>query len=200
MSRWHDLRDAMKRSNMSAADKAVYRYLLDCADYATAELSPRYTPTRKAIARATSLSFSMVGKSTVHCGRHDWLEVKGATAPGRPLEYRLKFGSQCDCTGRVHHAGYHRLQPANGATTYHRSVLTDGANATAQHTSSTERQREGGGCKGSEDQKPEGLSLRDIVVCPRCGAEGIVGVRLIEHEAGCWRGFALSMYDAERGS
>jgi hypothetical protein len=103
--RWHELADAMQDSNLPASDKSVFRYLLDRADYRTAELPARFTPTRKTIRRKTSLSYSQVGYSTAHLQRHGWLAVKGKTGPGRPREYELRLGLPCDCTGRVHVAG-----------------------------------------------------------------------------------------------
>ncbi len=100
--RWHQLADGVQDSNLPASDKSVYRYLLDRADYKTAEMPAMFTPTRKTIRRKTSLSYSQVGYSTAHLQRHGWLTVKGKTGPGRPLEYELRLGLPCDCTGRVH--------------------------------------------------------------------------------------------------
>src|SRR5258708_9535433 len=42
--RWHQLADAVAASNMRASDKSVFRFLLDKADWATAELPPGFTP------------------------------------------------------------------------------------------------------------------------------------------------------------
>jgi hypothetical protein len=100
--RWHQLAGAIEHSNMTAADKAVFLFLLRCADYKTAELPARFTPTRQVIGRKTSLSYSQVGYSTRHLAKHVWLTAKGATGPGRTLEYSFDIGAECDCTGRVH--------------------------------------------------------------------------------------------------
>jgi hypothetical protein len=102
--RWHQLADAVLDSNLPVSDKSVFRFLLDKADYGTAELPARYTPTRKTIARKTSLSFSQAGYSTRHLQRHGWLVVEGRAGPGHPLNYTLAVGAGCDCTGRVHTA------------------------------------------------------------------------------------------------
>jgi hypothetical protein len=100
--RWHQLAGAVQDSNMPASDKSVFRYLLDCADYVTADLPAKFTPTRKTIGRKTSLSRSQVGYSARHLVKHGWLVVTGHSGPGHPLSYALSAGSQCDCTGRVH--------------------------------------------------------------------------------------------------
>ena len=148
--RWHQLADAIRESNLPASDKHVFRFLLDVADWKTAELPARFTPTRKTIARKTSLSYSQVGYSTRHLQRHAWLSARGATSPGHPLEYRFALGGQCDCTGRVH--ARKRCQPdgATVPTDDPRTLPTDGANAAGQDAVPTERRREGG-----VERKPE---------------------------------------------
>jgi hypothetical protein len=131
---WHQLAAAMTDSNLPASDKAVFGFLLSKADWKTVELPARFTPTRKAIARKTSLSYRQVGYSTRHLERHGWLAAKGATGPGRPLAYSLALGRGCDCTGRVHVP--QRWQPQQGtvATFGYRSVATNGGNAAGQDT------------------------------------------------------------------
>lgn len=149
-NRWHQLADAMRNSNLPASDKHVFGYLLSTADFGTGELPARFTPTRKAIARKTSLSYSQVGYSTRHLGRHGWLTAKGATGPGRPLEYGFALGCDCDCTGRVHapqtvptDAATVPTGRGNAASSWHRTLPTDTANAAGQALNHTERLREG---------------------------------------------------------
>jgi len=143
---------------MSAADKSVFRYLLDKADYATAELPAKYTPTRKRIARETSISYRQVGYSTQHLKLHGWLVTTGATGPGKTLAYALAAGQHCRCTGRVHdqraaveddpvtacgQAERWQPDPATVATFGYRTVATNGGNAagqTTRHTRGTERE------------------------------------------------------------
>jgi hypothetical protein len=100
--RWHRLADLIQDSGLPASDKSVYRFLLDRADYKSAELPAKFTPTRKTIARKTSLSYSQVGYSTRHLERHGWLKTSGKHGPGHPITYALTAGTGCDCTGRVH--------------------------------------------------------------------------------------------------
>jgi hypothetical protein len=142
ISEWHRLLAAIKASNLAASDKAVYRLLLDKADYRTAELPARFAPRQAVIARETSLSLRQVKYATGHLRRHGWLTAKGKTAPGRTLEYSLAAGLPCDCTGRRHEA--ERVQPDSrtGATFGTRTRATNGCNAAGQSTVSTERQRE----------------------------------------------------------
>lgn len=99
-TRERQLRDAIMGSDLPASDKSVFRCLLDKADFSTAHLPAKFTPTRKVIARETSLSYRQVGYSTSHLQRHGWLEIKGATGPGHPLEYELALG-----VARLHRPG-----------------------------------------------------------------------------------------------
>jgi hypothetical protein len=100
--RWHQLADLIQDSNLPASDKSMFRFLLDKADWKSAELPAQFTPTREMIARKTSLSYSQTGYSSRHLQRHSWLAITGRTGPGHPLRYTLTVGTQCDCTGRVH--------------------------------------------------------------------------------------------------
>jgi hypothetical protein len=143
-TRWHELADAIKASNLPASDRSVFRCLLDKADFKTTLVPAKFTPTRQRIRRETGLSYSQVGYSTRHLELHGWLSAKGATGPGRPLEYSLACGHDCDCTGRVH--ARKRCQPdgATVPTDDPRILPTNGANAAGQTPSHTERHREGG--------------------------------------------------------
>jgi hypothetical protein len=153
-SRWHQLASAVQDSNLPASDKSVFLYLLGKADFKTAELTPKFTPTREQIARKTSLSYSQVGYSTRHLRRHGWLTAGGATGPGHPLEYGFAVGAACDCTGRVH--ARKRCQPdgATVPTDDPRSLPTDGANAAGGTGRFHERHREEG-VGGRDERKPE---------------------------------------------
>jgi hypothetical protein len=204
-TRWHDLRDAIVDSNLPASDKAVYRYLLDKANYTTAELSAEHTPTRKVIARKTSLSYAQVGYSTGHLRRHGWLDAKGATGPGHPLEYRLALGVPCDCSGRVHAPQRRQSERSNAASGWQRTVPVVGSERcqptvptsqvrTQVHTRDKRAPREE---VEIHDQLPP---LGAAVWCPFCGADGIVGERLIEHDDACWRGAMHALYDQEAGA
>jgi hypothetical protein len=143
--RWHQLADAIRDSNLTPADKHVFGYLLSTADFRTAEMLPKFTPTRQKIRRKTSLSYSQIGYSTRHLERHGWLTATGRTGPGRPLRYSLALGRDCDCTGRVH--ARKRCQPdtATVPTDDPRTLPTNGANAAGQTVVAqrgTERKRE----------------------------------------------------------
>jgi hypothetical protein len=116
VDRWHLLADAIQRSNMSAADKSVFRFLLDRADYRTAELPAKFTPTQRAIGRMTSHSRRQVQYSLDHLGRHGWVTAEGATGPGRPRRYSFATGADCDCQGRVHAPERAQPEATTGAT------------------------------------------------------------------------------------
>src|SRR6266700_2126519 len=119
--RWHQLLAAIQDSNMSAADTAVFRYLLDKANYETTELPAKFTPTRQVIARKTRVSLRQVHYSVQHLRRHGWLAVSGTTGRGHRPEYKITAGVACDCARRVHTAArkQERVQPSEskGAAT-----------------------------------------------------------------------------------
>jgi hypothetical protein len=163
---------------MRASDKSVFRFLLDKADWATAELPPRFTPPRKVIARKTSISFRQVTYAIDHLRRHGWLITEGLTGPGKTLNYTLSIGASCDCTGRVHD---HRtvateapplpLSPTvnggNGrqstvATFGYRSVATNGGNAAGQTTRQT-RGTEREAIKEADCRPINGETVKDTV-------------------------------------
>ena len=72
MSRWHDLRAAVKASNLTAADKAVFLARVDHSTYGTADMPARWTRSQKTVARETSLSRRQVQYSEAHLERHGW--------------------------------------------------------------------------------------------------------------------------------
>ena len=87
--RWHQLADAIQASNLPASDKSVYRYLLDRADYGTAEMPAKFTPKQAVIARKTSHSLRQVRYAIRHLERHKWLTAEGRTGPGKSRRYTL---------------------------------------------------------------------------------------------------------------
>jgi hypothetical protein len=148
-TRWVILRDAIKASSLPASDKAVYRALLDAADYTTAVLLPGFTPAQVKVAAETGLSRRQVQYAERHLELHGWLTVSGSTGPGKRRHYVLRDGGPCHCAGRVHEraqrerpARVERAQPewperaqptgATGATFGHRSGATNGRNAAGQ--------------------------------------------------------------------
>lgn len=96
--RWHQLQDLIEASNMPAADTTIYKYLLGKSNYRSAELEPRWTPTREKIRRETRISLRQVHYSVKHLQRHGWLFVRGR----HKSLYTLVAGTNCDCRGRVH--------------------------------------------------------------------------------------------------
>jgi hypothetical protein len=99
MSRWHELKKAVQKSDLRPSDRLVYLHLLGCSSYATAELEPRFSPTLKEVARDTGLSRRMVPYALRHLERHGWLKVSWPKGPGRghKLAYELLSGEACDC-------------------------------------------------------------------------------------------------------
>jgi hypothetical protein len=146
VDRWHQLADAIQRSNMSAADKSVFRFLLDRADYRTAELPAKFTPTQRAIGRMTSHSRRQVQYSLDHLARHGWVTAGGATGPGRPRRYSFAAGADCDCQGRVHAPERAQPEAITGATT---------APERAQPTGATRQVRPLVALRGSEREGVE---------------------------------------------
>lgn len=169
--RWHQLADAIAASNMRASDKSVFRFLLDKADYRTAELPPKYTPPQHEIGRKTSIRPRQVTYAIDHLRRHGWLAVTGKPGPGKTRNYTLLTGALCNCTGRVHD---HRtaatttsatvatgpvIRPRTVATFGHRSLATNGSNAAGQTMRAT---------RGTEREEVEAASLATMeTACPR---------------------------------
>jgi hypothetical protein len=169
--RWHQLADAIAASNMRASDKSVFRFLLDKADYTTAELPPKYTPPQVDIGRKTSIRPRQVTYAIDHLRRHGWLSVTGTTGPGKSRNYTLLTGTSCDCTGRVHvppkqgptlatNPAQHP-QPETGtlATFEYRTLATNASNAAGQNGRET---------RGTEREAVEAPSLETTeTACPR---------------------------------
>ena len=141
--RWHRLAGAVHDSNLPASDKAVFRYLLDKADYVTAALPPKFTPNQAGIARQTSHRLRQGKYAVGHLRRLGWLWTEGRTGPGRTLTYTLALGAGCNCAGRVHQSEPEpeRVQPGppTGATFGYRTGATNGCNAAGQVPNHTER-------------------------------------------------------------
>ena len=193
--RWHELADACRDSNLTAADKAVFLYLLSRADYDTAELAARYTPTREVIQRKTSLSRTQVGYSTRHLERHGWLTAKGTTGPGKPLEYAFAVGCECDCTGRVHVP--ERCQPAA-------ATVSTSDTERCQPTVSTPQVTLRAALRVNERKEVERrITEADVLTmtparrCELCGADRDDAAGFIRHDPGCWHAQAMALYASE---
>jgi hypothetical protein len=243
--RWHQLDDAIGRSDLSACDRATFRCLLGESNYVTADLAARFTPTQKEIARGIGFTVRQVRRSLRHLGRHGWLTVYGtAGGRGNTRRYALALGSACDCTGRVHETRHEpgaaslaralaqgiaqslapaavsaavsaltglppetRLKADTDAKADIMSAFnppkadTEGGHAAGQRPVCTGSHERGGrGQQVFQDQQPVALRHGDPVSCPFCGADGVVGERLIEHKPDCWRGGMLALYDREPGA
>jgi hypothetical protein len=167
--RWHQLAGAIGDSNLPASDKAIFRYLLDKADWRTAELAERWTPTEAEIRRKTSHSLRQVKYAIEHLSRHGWITTGRGKADKRRRTYALAYGYACDCPGRRHTAAK-RVQPKpeKGATPAPQIGATDRCNAAGETPVSTERLREEGVREG-----PELCSIADFGPCTRCRASCI---------------------------
>jgi len=102
VTRWHELRNAIKASNLPASDRAVFRARLDHSDYGTGELPAKFTRAQSAVAREVGITVRQVKRAEWHLARHGWLKVTGTTGPGKTRRYVLALGTDCTCTGRVH--------------------------------------------------------------------------------------------------
>ncbi len=111
--RWHQLADAIQASDLPPSDRAVYWHLLRKANFVTAELPEKFTPTVVEIAKATKWSLRQVKYSIGHLSKHRWLEVTGRASRGHKRQYVLAIGAACDCTGRRHESVQprERVQP-----------------------------------------------------------------------------------------
>ena len=199
---WYERRDAITRSNLPASDKAGFRCLLDKADYATAELPPKFTPAQKDIARQIGVTVRTVIRATQHLERHGWLQVTGTTGPGKTRRYTLSIGTDCDCTGRVHEV--RAVAPAIPSPSVPAFTYTENEALTCD-VSPVRVTRTGDSsdtCSGDTvSPDSDGRPLRHgdpVPPCRYCGADGIVGVRLVEHEPECWRAVCIGLYDRER--
>jgi hypothetical protein len=158
IDRWHQLASAIQASNLPASDKSVFRYLLDRADYGSAVMPDRFTPTEVTVGLKTSYSRRQVQYSVAHLRRHGWLVTKRA---GRRLAYEFCSGAMCDCTGRRHRPQTGATESPDKRNGCAGTSATDRRNAAGQTTVSTERQRE-----GRVGRKPERES--GPVLCSVC--------------------------------
>jgi hypothetical protein len=133
-TRWHELLDGIKASNMSHCDSTVYREILDAANYCDnpwgkdGELPARFTPTQETIRKKTRISLSQIGYSIVHLAQHGWLIV---TKDGRASRYVLRLGTNCDCTGRRHHRGKHVSDVADVSDTSSSAAISSASSLTS---------------------------------------------------------------------
>jgi hypothetical protein len=189
---WQRLRKAAENDpRLSATDVAVFKLLLDeVANYDTAEPMPWAAPTQREIARRIHRSLRQVQYSLGHLQRHGWLIASGTTGPGTPRHYRFARGARCDCEGWVHVPERSQVLATE---------LSQGTVARAQVNSRFVPEYSMSPPTGTNSQDQQ-LRVGDRVECPFCGAEGVVGERLIEHKPDCWRGGMLALYSQEPGS
>jgi hypothetical protein len=88
-TRWHDLKSAVKASNLPASDKAVYLDRLDQSTYGTAEMPARWTRPQREVAKRVSITVRQVQYAESHLARHGWLTVTGTTGPKKTRRYTL---------------------------------------------------------------------------------------------------------------
>jgi hypothetical protein len=191
---WHQLDDAIDESDLPASDRAVFHRRVKRSDYSTGKLASGYVESQPEVARKTGLTRRQVQRAERHLELHGWLKFRGTTGPGKRRSITLAIGSDCDCTGRVHE----RPRVARtGDTIGTRTGDTNGRHVAGQRPVPAE----GLSSKRVNFQKPQDqLRSGDRVECPFCGADGVVGERLIEHKPDCWRGGMLALYDREPGS
>jgi hypothetical protein len=193
--RWHELRDAVKASNLPASDKAVYRARLDHSDYGTAEMAARWTRSQQAVARETSLTVRQVRRAERHLQLHGWLKVSGTTGPGKTRHYEFAAGWPCDCTGRRHERTAD-TETANGGPHVLRTTDTNGGHAAGQTANHPERQREGGNGRFPLQDQPQRT-------CAKCGEQPAGPGRILcpqcktRMEAERWP-LVAAIYEAER--
>ena len=192
MNRWHQLKNAIEQSELCASDRSVFRDLLDHGHhYATAEPDPGRSPSAAMIARRTGLSRRQVVYSLRHLRRHGWVKPDGHVGREHRTVFELLPGAPCDCTGRRHVAV--AAQPGASvaaqpdefrcATTAHlgaqRGCATPQVNGQFPEEST---KRVVLTCTTDKRESPQN---GDPVTCQFCGASGVVGVRLIDHDPGC---------------
>lgn len=210
---WYERRDTIMRSNLPPSDKAGFRCLLDKADYATAELPPEFTPTQKDIARQIRVTVLTVKRAMRHLERHGWLQVTGTTGPGKTRRYTLTVGTDCDCTGRVHEVRAMASSTPSPSVPSFTYTENEAVTCDVIPVGDTRSGITGDTCSGitgdtrsediadplTGDTAPSEWRVGDPVPpCQYCGADGIVGVRLVEHEPDCWRAMCIELYDRER--
>jgi hypothetical protein len=167
--RWHQLADAISETNLPASDKAIFRYLLDKADWRTAELPARFTPLQQEIGRKTSHSPRQIRYSLTHLGQHGWLTTGRREDDKRRHTYALAYGWACDCPGRRHTAAKIAATETGDSGNHCRQIAaTDSGNAAGKRPVLTERLREEGVREG-----PELCSIADFGPCTRCRASCI---------------------------
>lgn len=206
MNPWHRLKRAIEQSGLPAADRQVYSDLLDHGrDYVTARPQPEHAPSFDAIAKRTGRSRRQVAYSLRHLERHGWIKVTGHVGRQHRNVYKLAAGDLCDCTGRRHVRVAVQpdtpvaVQPDTSVAV--QPLHCDGV----QRGSATQQLRGRVPTECFLSIPPTGTTDKqgspqngDPVTCRFCGAEGIVGVRLIDHDPGCPWLAAVALLDAER--
>lgn len=204
---WHQLKKAIEQgSRLPGADRHTLRYLMDHGHhYKTADPQADFAPSLDVIAERTGQSRRQVAYSIRHLEQHGWIKVVARVGLGGRNVYELAIGEPCDHTGRRHTAG-------SRSATAGRSSAT-AAPAAAQRSSATGApevvQRRGAtpqvrgqfseeSTRSEVDLGPAELKTGDLTACEFCGADGIVGVRLVEHDPGCRWLAAVRLYEAER--
>lgn len=135
---WHQLQDAIERSNLPRSDRAVFRFYLSRASYESAELSARFTPAQEEAARATGYTVRQVRRAERHLEHHGWLKITGATGPGKVRSLKLTPGPDCHCgSGRVHDHPSARGVRRTEDTRDPRTADTNGGHAAGQSPDST---------------------------------------------------------------
>jgi biotin operon repressor len=205
---WHQLKAAIEQeSELPGADRHTFLYLMDHGHhYKTAAPQADFAPSLDVIAKRTGQSRRQVAYSIRHLEQHGWIEVVGHVGREHRNIYALAVGKPCECTGRRHTASSRSAtetaQP--GGATSSRSATE--APVAVQRGSATPQLRQGFSEESTRselgftpaDEKNEPLKTGDRTTCSRCGAEGIVGVRLVVHDPACaWLAVAR-LYEAER--
>ena len=117
--RWHQLQDLIEASNMPAADTTIYKYLLGKSDYRSAELEPRWTPTREKIEGKPG--YPAAGPLLSQAPPAARLAIRPGAAqvavhPGRDQLRLPRPGPRSKCSGCSGYRQRHSTGPGNGAT------------------------------------------------------------------------------------
>src|SRR5262249_28094005 len=111
----------------------------------------------------------------------------------------LGLGSHCDCRGRVHEKAEPSpfkptpLVPLEQNRPLTCAVSGDGVRCSPDTTRGAT----------ADTVAPSDLPMPqpgDPASCSFCGADGVVGERLIVHQPDCWHGGMLDLYSQEAGS
>lgn len=170
MNRYEAGKLVSKCTYLSAAEKSVFRTLLERSNNYTCGLDAKFTPTVPELVLATSLHRATVLRSIGHLETHRWMERTAGKGRGHKSRYQLVPGipdPSCDCK-RSHQA---TVSSSNSRTRRPEKVALPPESAQVKspfRTRTAEEEKEEHGCKVNPDDQCRGAgALLSCQLCPQ---------------------------------